>query len=101
MADLIEKILSIEGGTLAMTRDKAVNVVNDLVQKGKVKRDEAQPLIDELVALGEAERDALRENLAAQVTTLQNTTQSIQTMLNAEMQEASERAIHELGFVKI
>lgn len=96
MADLIEKILSIEGGALAITRDTAAKLVNNLVQNGEVKPEEAQPLIDELVARGEAERDALREDLAAQVTTLQNTTQSIQTMLNANIKEAPERAIHEL-----
>ncbi|MEA3439484.1 MAG: hypothetical protein U9R58_04305, partial [Chloroflexota bacterium] len=96
MADMIEKILSIEGGALGMTRDKAVNIVNDLVQKGEVKREEAQSLIDELVALGEAQRDALREDIAAQVITLQNKTQSIQTILNANIKEASDSAIHEL-----
>jgi polyhydroxyalkanoate synthesis regulator phasin len=96
MADLIEKILSIEGGALAITRDSATKLVNNLVQNGEVKPEEAQPLIDELVAQGEAERDALREDLAAQVTTLQNTTKSIQAMLNTNIKEASERAIHEL-----
>ena len=96
MADLIEKILSNEGGALAMTRDKAENSVNDLVQKGEVKRDEAQSLIDELVALGEAQRDALREDLAAQVITLLIITQSIQTILNANIKEASEIATHKL-----
>ena len=99
MADLIGKILSIEGGALAITRDTAPKLVNNLVQNGEVKPEEAQPLIDELVVQGEAERDALREDLAAQVTTLQNKTQSIQAMLNANRKEASERAIHELDLL--
>ena len=100
MADLIEKILSIEGGALAMTHDKAVKVVNDLVQDGEVKRDEAQPLIDELVALGEAERDALREDLAAQVAKLKTTTKTIQDILNTNSKEAPEIAVQELVLLK-
>jgi polyhydroxyalkanoate synthesis regulator phasin len=100
MSDLIEKILSIEGGALAMTRDKAVNVVNELVQDGEVKRDDAQPLINELVALGEAERDALREDLAAQVAKLKTTTKTIQDILNTDSKEAPEIAVQELVLLK-
>ncbi len=34
MTNLIEKVLSAGGGALAMTRDKATALVNDLVEKG-------------------------------------------------------------------
>ena len=99
MADFKEKFLSIEGGPLAMDHDKAVNEVNDLVQKGEVKQDEAQPLIDELVALGEAERDALREELAAQIAALKTKTKTIQDILNTFTKEAPEIALRELALL--
>ena len=53
MTNLVEKALSLGGGALAMTRDKATEIINGLVEKGEVKREEAQALIDDLVARGQ------------------------------------------------
>ena len=99
MADLVEKILSIEGGALAITRDSATKLVNNLVQNGEVKPEEAQPLIDELVARGEAEHVTIREDQAAQIATFKTTTKTIQDILNTYAKEAPEVAIQELDLL--
>ncbi len=99
MTNLVEKALSLGGGALAMTRDKATEIINGLVEKGEVKREEAQALIDDLVARGQEKRANLRETLAAQVTALKTTTQATQDLLNAGTKEALERAIPELDLL--
>ena len=60
MAGLIEKSLLLGLGVMTLTRDKAVQVVNRLVEEGEVKRHEAPNIIDKLVARGEEEREELR-----------------------------------------
>ena len=96
MTNMIEKVLLAGGGALAMTRDKATGMVNDLVQKGKVKREEARALIDELVARGQEKRANLRETLAAQVTALSVIMEAIQANLSTGTEEAVEKARQEL-----
>ena len=96
MTNLVEKALSLGGGALAMTRDKATEIINGLVEKGEVKREEAQALIDELVGRGQEKRANLRENLAAQVTALSAIMEAIQANLFTGTEEAVERARQEL-----
>jgi polyhydroxyalkanoate synthesis regulator phasin len=60
MAGLIEKSLLLGLGVMTLTRDKAVQVVNKLVEEGDVKRHEAPNIVDKLVARGEEEREELR-----------------------------------------
>ena len=96
MADLIEKILSIEGGALAMTRDKAVKVVNNLVQKGEVKREDAQALIDELLVRGKEARANLLKALDTQVIALSTLARAIQSNLSTGTKEAVEKTHQEL-----
>ena len=99
MADLIEKILSIEGGALAMTRDKAENAVNDLVQKGEVKREDAQAMIDELVARGKEASTNLLKTLDAQITALNTLVKAIQSNLSTGTEEALKKTHQELDLL--
>ena len=61
MAGLLEKSLLLGLGVLTLTRDKAVEVVNKLVEEGEVKKHEAPNVVDKLVARGEEERETLRK----------------------------------------
>jgi polyhydroxyalkanoate synthesis regulator phasin len=61
MAGLLEKSLLLGLGVLTLTRDKAVEVVNNLVEEGEVKKHEAPNVVDKLVARGEEERETLRK----------------------------------------
>ncbi|MBL7065078.1 MAG: hypothetical protein ISS49_12850 [Anaerolineae bacterium] len=61
MARLIEKSILLGLGMLTLTRDKAAQFVNKLVEEGEVRPEEASGIIDKLVARGEADREALRK----------------------------------------
>ena len=61
MARLIEKGLLAGLGALTLTRDKVIQVVNELVEEGEVKPAEAPGIIDKLVTRGKQEREELRK----------------------------------------
>jgi polyhydroxyalkanoate synthesis regulator phasin len=61
MARLIEKSLLLGLGVLTLTRDRAVQFVNKMVEEGEVKLEEAPGVIDKLVARGKDEREELRK----------------------------------------
>ena len=61
MAGLIEKGLLASLGVLTLTRDKVVQLVNQLVEEGEVKPEEAPSIIDRLVEQGEAEKQELHK----------------------------------------
>ena len=61
MAGLIEKSLLAGLGVLTLTRDKAKQCVDKLVEEGEVKPEEAPGVVDKLVARGETEREELRK----------------------------------------
>jgi polyhydroxyalkanoate synthesis regulator phasin len=89
-------ILLTGGGTLAMTRDKATELVNDLVQKGEVKREDAQAMIDELVARGKEASTNLLKTLDAQITALNTLVKAIQSNLSTGTEDALKKARQEL-----
>ena len=86
MAGLIEKSLLLGLGVMTLTRDKAVQVVNKLVEEGEVKRQEAPNIIDKLVARGEEEREELRRLVREEF-----------DKLNINVSPASRKDVKELG----
>ena len=48
-------------GLLSLTREKAEEFVDGLVDKGETKREDAKDLVDRLAKRGEEERTAMRE----------------------------------------
>jgi len=61
MARWIEKSFLFGLGVLTLTRDRAVQFVNRMVEEGEVKLEEAPETIDRLVARGKEEREELRK----------------------------------------
>ena len=72
MRTMIERILFTGIGLISLTREKAHEIVDDLVQRGEVQRDEAKDLVDRLVKRGEEERDAMRRLVRDDVSTVMN-----------------------------
>lgn len=58
---LIEKSMLLGLGVLTLTRDKVVQVVNNLVEEGEVRAEDAPGIVDKLVTRGEEEREELRK----------------------------------------
>lgn len=63
MTNLIEKIVSLELGMLAMTKDKVKETVDDLIKRGEVSRDEGMKMVDELIHRGEKSRETVKGEL--------------------------------------
>jgi len=63
MVRLLEKSILLGIGVLTLTRDRIVQIVNNLVEEGEVKPEEAPNIVDRLVARGEEEREELRRLL--------------------------------------
>ncbi len=72
MRTMIERSLLTGIGLLSLTREKAHEIVDGLVQRGEVQRDEAKDLIDRLVKRGEEERKAMHQLVRDDVTAVMN-----------------------------
>jgi polyhydroxyalkanoate synthesis regulator phasin len=78
------------------TREKATELVNDLVQKGEVQRENAQVMIDELVARGKEASTNLLKTLDAQIIALNTLVKAIKSNLSTGTEEALKKTHLEL-----
>lgn len=70
---MMKKALYFGLGALFMTRDKAEQMVNEMVEKGEINRDEAKKFIDEAIKRGEEEKTELRDMIQKEVQELKQT----------------------------
>ena len=61
MHTLIERSFLAGVGLLSMTHDKAQKIVDELTQRGEVKKDDAKDWVEQLVHRGEEERQTVRK----------------------------------------
>ncbi|GAW91815.1 phasin family protein [Calderihabitans maritimus] len=54
-------------GAMSLTREKAEQLVEDLVKKGQVSTDEAKQFVEQLVERGREEREQLRGTVQSEV----------------------------------
>jgi len=59
MLNLARKMMLAGIGALSLTREKAEQMVNELVDRGQMSRDEAKKMVQDLINKGEQERSAL------------------------------------------
>jgi polyhydroxyalkanoate synthesis regulator phasin len=65
MTNLVEKGFLLSLGLLALTRDRAEKVVEDLIEKGKLTREDAPKVLKDLLAKAEEEKKALEARIDA------------------------------------
>lgn len=63
MRDVLERTLLIGLGLASLTTEKAQELVDDLVQRGKVRREEAHHLVEQLLQRGQATRERLHQTI--------------------------------------
>ncbi len=71
MQELLKKIVSLGFGAMLVSKDKAEEVVNELVKKGELGQEEGKSLVRELMEKGEASVNELEgkiENIVKSVT---------------------------------
>ncbi|SFR18314.1 phasin family protein [Desulfoscipio geothermicus] len=88
MQDTLRKMLHAGIGAFSMTREKASQIVNELVQKGQVNQEEAGAFIDDLIKKGEQEREALKQNIKGEVL---QTTQNLGLVTREELNQLEAR----------
>ncbi len=60
---IFEKGLFLGLGAVAMTREKAQKLVDELIEKGRVSKEESPKIMEELMNRAEEERKAFEEKL--------------------------------------
>ncbi|MCS7065755.1 MAG: phasin family protein [Fimbriimonadales bacterium] len=65
--DLLEQGVLMGLGAVALTRETAQHMVDEMIKRGQAQREEASELVDKLVKRGERERDALRKLIRREV----------------------------------
>jgi len=60
LRDIVEKGTLMGLGALALTRERAQSIVEELVKRGEARRDEVKELVEKLASRGEKEREELR-----------------------------------------
>ena len=63
MTDIFEKTLYLGLGIISMTKDKAEEIIGELVEKGKMSEDQSAKAVKDLMNRAEKERKALDNRL--------------------------------------
>jgi polyhydroxyalkanoate synthesis regulator phasin len=58
---MLDLLISLGWGTFSLTREKAENIVEDMLRKGEMKREESKALVKALVERGDKERAEFRK----------------------------------------
>lgn len=88
MQDTLRKMLHAGIGAFSITREKASQIVNELVQKGQVNQEEAGEFIDDLIKKGEQDREALKQSIKEEVL---QTTQNLGLVTRKEFNQLEAR----------
>jgi len=58
---MLDLLISLGWGTFSLTREKAENIVEDMLKKGEMRREESKAFVKALVERGEKERAEFRD----------------------------------------
>ena len=67
MSDIIKKILLAGLGVATLTREKAEDIIEDLIKKGELTRKEKQGFLDDLLKATEKRKDEARNFVKEEV----------------------------------
>ena len=63
MTDSITKLISLGLGVLALTKDKAEQIVEQLVEQGEITKEEGKGLVHELIKRGEKSEVEIKKRI--------------------------------------
>ena len=64
MTNFIEKGIYLGLGILSMTKDRAEEIIDDLVEKGKMSKDESAKAVRDLMDRAEKEKETLEKKIS-------------------------------------
>jgi len=65
--EMLEQGVLMGLGAIALSRETAQHLVDEMIKRGQAQREEASELVEKLVKRGERERDALRRLIRTEV----------------------------------
>ena len=88
MDKLFEKGISMGLGLFTMTREKAEEIVDKLIEKGEISRKEASGVLEEILNRAEKEREELEKRIN---NSLENTLQRFNVPNKADIEELNKK----------
>ncbi|MGE5380919.1 MAG: phasin family protein [Methylocystaceae bacterium] len=70
MVSMLKKMMYFGLGALSLTRERAEDFFNEMVERGEMSRDEARDYVDEMLSRGERERQELMSEIRSYVQSL-------------------------------
>ncbi len=67
---MLDLLLSLGWGSVSLTREKAEELVENLVKRGDIKRDDAKKVFQELIERGEKEREEFKDYIRKELNRL-------------------------------
>lgn len=67
---MLDLLLSLGWGSVSLTREKAEELVENLVKRGDIKRDDAKKVFQELIERGEKEREEFKDYIGKEMNRL-------------------------------
>jgi polyhydroxyalkanoate synthesis regulator phasin len=58
--NMLEKFLNLGIGAFSLTKEKAENLIDEMVERGEINREEAKKTVDDIIKKGEEQRDQFR-----------------------------------------
>jgi len=88
MRNFANKLLLAGIGAFSLTREKAEQIVNEMVKRGQVEGEDAQSVLDDLVERGERERQELQKTIRSEFDKIKG---ELNLITNKELEEILER----------
>lgn len=88
MAKLFEKGISLGLGLFTMTREKAEEVVDKLIEKGEISREEASGVLDDLINRAEKEKKELEKRIN---TSMESTLKTFNLATKDDIEELNQK----------
>ncbi|MDO9535540.1 MAG: polyhydroxyalkanoate synthesis regulator [Bacillota bacterium] len=67
---MLDLLISLGWGTFSLTREKAENIVEEMLKKGEMRREESKTLVRALVERGDKERAEFRDFIKNEILNL-------------------------------
>nr|WP_072515149.1 hypothetical protein [Ndongobacter massiliensis] len=94
MKETLEKILDLGIGTIAYSKDKITAFVDDLVDRGEIKKEEASAMVEELTERGKREKknvEAIVREQFAKIKKETVTREEVRAIIREEIQRAASQ----------
>ncbi|GAV22478.1 phasin family protein [Carboxydothermus pertinax] len=65
--DIFKRSIMLGLGLITLTKEKAEEFMNELMEKGKMSKDEAQKFLDDLITKGKSQKEELKAEINAEL----------------------------------